>query len=402
MIVMVFLKIVADAAMMFIFGGPIAFHFGASVLKCIVTMLLIASASCLSFVLRDKKAIRFVPFVLPFAGLLIPGQVVSWAIICGIVLAYAIFLAATGRYLVDPEHQKVLFEVTIVLEIIMIIAVALAKGTETSFSIVIFGGIISMASSIMLMRSLRHEPEVYNSLQFQAVNIGIMAGVAAVTAIVSSETVIGTILKGFVYAYKGVAYVIVWLFTQLLKGLNLLVEWLKSIFGTIQIDNEQEPVTLDTRSAEDLFDDITNDAAGFPQALKIILIVLAVLAAIGIIILIFRALAGKKFTAEVPSGDGRIEREQNREAARRKENLNAQVQGVRKQYRKYLALLKDKGQDIDESETSGDIVQMSQPEYRSGEARELRELYIKARYNGVADRQDAERAKELVKAIKKA
>ena len=126
---------------------------------------------------------------------------------------------------------------------------------------------------------------------------------------------------------------------------------------------------------------------------------LVILAAIVLLILaaIFRRLAGRRAEA-LKAGAYTYSKDNEPEVKRR---FSGQVQGVRKQYRKYLNMIEKEGLEIGPDDTSEDIFEKA-PDVLGGDAaRELRSLYIDARYNGTADRAAADRAKELIREMKK-
>ena len=401
---MVFLKIAADVSFLFMLLGSIAVHFGSELWVLMVTMAVICAGQILSFWLSEKKkgtALRLLPYILPIGCAFIPGMTLSGWIICGIIYAYALFTGITRRYMADDEAQKVLFKITLGAIAAMLIIMLMVSAVDVSYTIVIFSGLISSVCSILLMRSLRHEPEIYSMPSYQTVNIGIACGVIGLSILLSTRTVLNGIFYVLKTIYSGIAYVVVNGLTLAIRGIAAAIKWIISLFpgGAEQAAETENNIELDMRSANDLFGDAA-EYKGFPTWLKITGIVIAALIVIGIIILIFRKLAGHRTTETAKAASGTSYTDNGWEPERKKSS--SQVMGVRKQYKKYIDFLRNEGTDITKDETSAEVNQNSPWKYQGSAAAELRQLYLKARYAEIADKEDAERAKDLVRAIKQA
>jgi len=101
----------------------------------------------------------------------------------------------------------------------------------------------------------------------------------------------------------------------------------------------------------------------------------------------------------------REERDAVTEEARKKaprEWPGTPVQRVRAQYRRFLKLYERAGGTVETGDTSLDV-ELDAKKYRfaPAAAEELRQVYIRARYGGTADREDAVRARELYAELKK-
>ena len=410
MIVMVFLKILADAALIMTVCGPAAVHYGADVIQTLITVLSICICLTISYIIYIKigrgstgrRILQLAPMIIPAFCIFLPGRTISWAILCGIIYAYAVFIAVSARFVPDDHQQKILLKIALAAALVMALALLILKSEERAFSLCILSAMISMAASVLILRSLRHDSSVYNSLQFQAVNAAIVAVFCAAAAVLGSGTVLKGVFAGIRAVYSVIARGIYYVIMAVITAVGKLIEWLSLLFphGNISEPETQEPQTMVMPSGEDLLGEIT-EPAGFPVWLKIILIIIGILAVCGILALIFRHLAGSRssgdadeesITTAVPGHDA--------ERQKRSVSSSGQVKGVRKQYKKYLAMLKAHGQEIHTFETTADIEISSADMYKCDEAEELRRLYLEARYNGIAESGAAERAKELVHSIK--
>lgn len=400
MAVMVFLKSAADISLLFMLLGPIAVHFGARPLMCVITFAVTALSQVLSFEICLKKdKLRLMPYILPLFCIFLPGRCVAWAVLCGLILAYEVFTGVTRRYMPDDSVQKTIFKISLGLIAAMLVILLIASAVQRSFTIVILSGMITASCSILLMRSLRHEPEVYGRFSYQVVNLGIMAGVAALAAVISSGPVLKGIFTAVRTVYLGIAYAVMFLLNYLIRILAWIYRAIRSLFsGNISPPPEQEVPQINTESIADMFPGTENNSP--PQWLRMIFIILGVLILLLIIALVFMKLAGRR--AEAMKAVGVTSQYSPAIGREEKRRFTGQVQGVRKQYRKYLGMVEKEGVSVGPEDTSEDVCTKAHSGLGGAAARELRQLYIDARYNGTASRAAAERAKELVRELKKA
>lgn len=412
MIVMAFLKMAADLALLYIAAGPLVYGCGVGTVPILLTLVSVSLAFCLSFLLREKKALKYVPYLLAAAPALFAGDGwIPWLVLAVISTGYAVYCTAGNRFLGYIEERKTVFKVTWVVLAVALLLALVFSASEEQFMLIVVSGVTTVAGSVLLMRSLRHDPAVYNSMRFQAVNIGIILVILGLSLLLSSKGILAGVLAGLKAVYTAIATGFVYVVIFILEGINYVASWIKSLFGE-GARIEAEPVEINMDGAKELFGDLADvQTAGFPQWLKIVGIVILAAALLLVIILILRKLAGSKTgklvartaygsTFSVEAGNGRIK------------DQSPSVQGVRKQYKNYLLFLKKQGAEITADKTTGEIEIMSDrilagkgpengmPKCTQAEE-ELRKLYLEARYNGTSQKADAERAKELVGIIKK-
>ncbi len=407
--VMVFLKFASEAALLLTAGGAMAFHFGAGVWQIVVTLIVIGLTEVLSYLIYTKtgdesragRFLRVLVMIIPFVCILLPGFSIAWAVLCGVIWLYAVFLAVTARYMSESDHFKTVFKIAIGLTVGVVIILLFASATETSFSLTIFSGMVSLACSILLMRSLRHDISVYSSASFQLINVGLVAAVAAVILLLSSNVVISSILSVIKTVYTFIAEIALKVIMWLVEGIGKFIEWLKTIMTFHEIpQQEREVIELNTDSGAGAFG-YEDEYVGTPLGVKIAVIAIAALVVAFLLFLIFRYIAGQRAARQKGEAAGVSDRGPLRPRQRRAEDEQSEVRGVRKQYKRYLHFLRKEGMYIDPSDTSADIVRTSPEPYQSQEAIELRGLYLEARYNNRADERAADRAKELVRIIRK-
>lgn len=402
---MVFLKMASDTALLMIVAGPVAVHFGAPMGLILFTVFLSAVSMSLSYALKEKKVLKFLPFLLEFIPALLPERNIAWAIPAILVLAYGIYSAASEKLLDDIEHQRKILKVTLGITAAALFIFFIFGLRDNAILVLIISALIALGTNILLMRSLRHEPEVYGSFRFQALNIGIIAVIMGIVLFLSSESVVNGFILGIKAVYTWIATGIMYAVLFLIRIFGAFFSWLGTLFsgGTQKAPEEQPMVTLDTGGIKEMFPDMP-ETTGLPLGVKIGLIVVAAAIVLLVIYLIFRKLAGKR-TGTIAAGKkqsfGTYVRPENKNET---VQISTDAQGVRKQYRKYLQYLKKQGQTISTSDTSQDVENASRNYVKDAgweASEELRRIYLRARYAGESEKGDIERAKRLIGEIKK-
>lgn len=409
---MVFLKAVSEFSLIAIVAGAFTARFGASVTGIMISFAAAVISVFLSFFLRDKKVLRFVPVLLVFASALYPDRSIAWIIVTVLFLAFAIFTIAGKHYIDVDEHQKSILKAQLALTGVMLVLTLLFQLGDNALAVIITSAFAGLCATILYLRSVRHEPEVYNQASFQLVNAGLIAAAAAVVVVLSNETILNGFFSGLRAAYT-------WIATKIVDGLLFVIQcieaffrWLSSLlsFGHVQKAQEQQAAQIQMQGNEDLFGDIS-EITGPPLWLRIVFWVFVAAIVVLIIWVIFRAIAGRRME-EMDGKASSFKSYAVKGAGREKERSKDQdVQGVRKQYKKYLQYMTGQGLQLSRSNTSQEIEVMTGSLSRENGAGdeekvrkasdELRQLYLKARYNNAAEKSDAERAKYLVGQIKK-
>ena len=186
-----------------------------------------------------------------------------------------------------------------------------------------------------------------------------------------------------VYAVVGIAAALMWLFSWIKLGFQPPEE-------TVMMDLQGMAETLGVQEASDTPDYLTRIAAA-----------LGIIGGILLLWAVFRFLSRRNAAAPPPEGGS--QRRQSIAAAPaaggdRRENSCAQQ--VRAQYRRFLKLYRRAGFPRSPRDTSRDIVRYSR-EAMGDDVSALRELYIAARYDGAATREDAAQAREICARLKR-
>ena len=410
MSIIVFLRSISDAGLLLCAGASIAVHYGAAPLHLLFLTLISAIANAISFVIwygaqkaEEKKTpaeiLRFIPYILPAAAGILLKATLPEIILCGIIFAYMLYLAITKKYFPDAEQQKTIFKISCGLFAAMLVILLFIGARQISFTVCIISGLTTLICSVLVMRSLRHESAEYSKTGFQLVNIGILAVFAGAAYGLSRPAVINGFLFVLKRVYDVIANALLFVIMWIIRLIGMFFSWLRELFGEGDIQPPPEPVQqIEITDNQDLFGEYT-EVTGPPGWLRTILIILAVIAALLIIFLIFRAISGRRGkTPEKSRERGYYDKAP--AAVRHRQSSSSDIKGVRKQYRKYLQFLKNNGIIISSDMTTEEIERAAK-EADPLAAKELRRLYLEARYGQESDSKSEERAKELLRRIKR-
>ncbi len=351
-------------------------------------MLEIVVMSALSYMLRDMKAVRFLPHL--------PGIYMFYLIICGDepvntvwvlpIYIYSIVVTAKKLYNCDRRWFIMLYKYAV-----WIVAVFGLAGSAFSARL---GGdngsgafaIVFMVSGMLLLRYARQSPVLVKDAYFNAVNIGSAAFVA-----------VGGIAIAFIIKYS---YLLI---CKLLGWLLSLKEPTGHIGNYIEITPSPTPEgnwTLDD-APYTTAPPVTTGKGDYKPAIGI-LILIALLA-----VALFAVLRIRKKNAEEADSAGdirtRIKKDSKKESGskiRALGNRNA----VRRCYRRFMQLCLKKKIAISKSMTAREITDSAKKiGFLPDECDSLMRIYLLARYSqsAVSD-DDARLANRLLRRIKAA
>ena len=240
--------------------------------------------------------------------------------------------------------------------------------------------IIYLLTGICLMRILREDGKLKKSRNV-AVLLLLLVGSIALAGLQTPQLILSVV--GFIYRN-----VIAWVLVGAAVALGAIVYGIITVFAKIfsflKIGNGE--VNVDPGGiAQDIFgEDAAAMAGQFPAWLKIVLAVLLVLAVVFVVFLILRRLLGKKQEderREFHTEEQEILQKRDRHARGGMLRPKDPRQALRWYYRKYLKEgTQKRGEKPIPSDTSLDILQHFSPFFPENEAKELRVLYIMARY----------------------
>ena len=257
--------------------------------------------------------------------------------------------------------------------------------------------------TVILLRTLRHDAATISQTRFKLLNLSSIAAVGLVGWMLSSGLMmrvfrfIGSCIIRFilrpvmmlvVYVFAG----LVWLISQPFTGLK---------FDPEEMDLSQLQENMEFGDMRGLFGDGEGTVQETSPIWDYVMIGLAVIAAIVLVIIIFRFLARhgrhedeNKFEAlrETIEGDGPRERVNPRENRQR----------VRHYYRRFLKLCTQRGFELTEFQDSAEIEQGTRHLFKNPAQSRLRDVYVRARYSSAeVTPEDVQTAKESYTKLKK-
>lgn len=394
MIVMCFLRALGELGLYYALAGTVAGSWGASR----ALPLLLAQSGCyaLSAVFQDRRRPRLAA-LLP-AACLLPLLGGTDRVVSLPPLAYLVCLAWRGDYCLRWERQADVFSLLwkIFLPFVPLAALFGCYEGVVSQGLPVF--LAAASASILLLRSIRHGPEIYCRRAYQARNWLALALLLAGACLAGTDLFMG----GMAWVYNAVV-------VPLLLGLAMavglvLAAVLPAIYRFIYHFLQDERAVITFPAGEEDFSDLAQSLVGADEDVsRRLLPALGIVAAAAAVFLLFRWLLRRR---PGPSWDAAPLQGERRSAAAepaRRSVLPATYAGrVRAQYRQFLRLCRRRGGELSPSDTCAQISAkagrwLADPEVLVA----LEEIYRRARYNNQASREDLAQARRLCGRLKK-
>lgn len=307
-------------------------------------------------------------------------------------IAYIIYLVLAKKLETSWERQADLFSLSWKTFLISGICICLVGKYEAFFNYSVPMAIISLFASVLLLRMLRHSPEVYLSKQYQAKNILLLSGMLAAAWILSSEFVLKGILNTCSFIYRSILLPILTFFITCMTAVIGLILKLFSWMNLIEIDLNETDVS--PSEGVNPFSDLAENPITGSQSIETILTIIGVIILIIAAFFFFRRLASSEKAEHVKLPGISIVKSKTSDSNR--EYSTSTVHQVRRQYRKFLKLYRFHGERILASDTSANIAQKGGEIFLTPDMMdEIREIYIRARYNNQATRADLRKIKQI-------
>ena len=315
---------------------------------------------------------------------------------------YIVWLVYKCDYVLDHERQQTLFGVFWKVLLAVVVFGTLLGGIDTVTAITIPYALVMLVCSVLLMRALRHEPRVYCQIRYQIVDLSAVAVVAAVAGLLSTNAVrngFAAVLKaGYSTVIRPILEFLLKILLYIIEGFAALFSWLS--FGRKGLEQQESP-QIDLSGMEDILGkDIALREPG--ELLRMLGTIPLVAAAMVALILLFRWMSRRRGNEDAPMEhrERRDTVEVGRPIAKQKEV--SPVRKIRAQYRGFLKWCSETGVQREQSSTSLDVHrQVSRISAQGAISEQIRELYIKARYAQMADRDSVRAMKRLCDQIKK-
>ena len=395
MTILYFLRALAELGVYYTIAGTAAAIFGGQL--ALELFLLQSACFALSGVLRDRRGARLaalLPCLLPF---LMPGSLAD-RLLALPPLLYLAYLAKTDSYQLSWERHRDLFErfCRLVLPAAALMALLRMNYLLTTGATI---ALLTAAASVLLMRSLRHEAEVYLQPRYQLMNAGGVALLSLGALVLGSKW---TLMAAKFLAVNFYEYVVVPSLTAIGMLVGVFFLWIPKI---LRFQDAEEGGALQEGGwgggEEEEF--LTSAP---PNSILQAIAAVAILAALAAVFyLLYRWYRNRAEEGDAPAvGLERRDLPEMLRGRRGQHSLlgNSAVHRIRRQYREFLRLCRKRGVQFGPSSTSGEIGE--QAGRLLGEdlpLTDIQDIYRRARYQGLASRADAARLKKFCDQVRK-
>lgn len=408
MILLNILRMVADVAFYGAFAGYIAGCYGGS--GAMVGAMLQSICFGLSFLGGQRRSLRLL-FLLPMLG--------CWAIYneslpdCIMLLptaAYIVWLVWKNDYALTYERQNRLFG-TCWKMLLPFSAVFMLwgriSGNTSVLDISLPYGLVMLVSSVLLMRTLRHDKQIYCQRRYQIVNYSIVALLLVVAGVLSSDVFLNGCKAVLGFLYRILLKPILQL---LLKVLELII-WLvyklyELIAGEQDFHIPEDVFSIEMGESDPILESLEIEGA---QEKSIWLILLGwglLIAVVGLGLMFFFRWMNQRGSAD-PDSEEEIEIWETDPLPifspwkKAKKQENSEMHKIRTLYRGFLKWCLKRGVQTRAHHTSLDVhQQFGAANGCEATSAQIRELYINARYAGRADQDGAKHMKKLCAQIR--
>lgn len=386
------LRMVADLSVYFFIAELFVISQGGS--SQFVQMLLLGlSYGLLVFLQNRKFNKRFM--LLPVAVFFVPG---SYFLALVPPVIYILYLIYTEKTFLSWDRQSELFSGSVKFFPLAGIAICLLGNTANFVQYSLPMVLVSVATSVFLMRMLRQPPSVYLDPRYQRRNCLLFIAVLFMAWLFSRDFMFRLAGSAMHFVYMNAIYPVlncfITLFMVVLKIIMALFSWFK--FGEVRFTEnhlggaEFGPTFKD---AVIIGDNVATTETFLTAILAIVLLVAA--------FYFFRWLA--LHNGEETFISRGFDMIRGKDSAKpKKERATTTVLQIRRQYRIFLKLYKDHGGKIANSSTSRDVLQRSVeilPDISRDILEEMRRIYLNARYGGTATKSDLKRMKQINKEL---
>ncbi len=393
---MSFLKMTADLGILLSAAGFFALAFGGHAVPMLLSAPAFALCFAFSFLLRDRGILRFLPLLPAGLFFLIPGLSAADIVIFSLELLYILWLIIRKVYVPVWEIQTEIFSLYWKVLLAVLVFEWLILPAETR-AMTLPAGFMASVCCILLNRSLRHEPSVYRTLRFQAVNLIGLLAVIVVAALLGSESFLGLVGAALKWFYDTLIAPllmgVIYLFTQLIKGISWVLSFIK-----IEKPEEKETMEIEPGEPNTEWDIVQREEPAAAAVMISLLILAAAIAVFFLLRFLARSLKKAKQLKTVQASTRRYDAEI---SASEPMPPRGPVRRIREIYRRFLKLCLRREVVLRRSDTSLDVQQKSEWLFAEEDSAALRRLYLKARYRETADEAEAEEARRLYQKLKK-
>lgn len=394
------LRLAGDLSFYYAFAGFFAASFGGTPMPLVLVWpaLCFGLASCF----EGSRPLRTTLAALSAAALLfLPTGADKLCYFPAAV--YPVLLAYTGDFALSPMRQAERLRWLCRVWPFFAVAMLLWNANAVLSAALPF----ATAAAVLLVgfnRTTRQDPEISTRPGYLLLSGGVLAAVCAGPFLLSRSVVVAGAKAAASAVYFGGIVPVLQLFlnnivvqsvTWLFHGILQFIRWLFTLFPPKPLERTEivstDEVIANAQKAAEAAEPLINGMS----MLTVLGILLAVLCAV----LVVRHFLRQKFRhTDTACTDTTVRRSTHKRARRWPGLFLSPVDKVRREYAIYLDHCQRHGVTILRGDTSLDLTGRAFGMDFAAEA-ELRQIYLKARYNGTATAEDAARAAELVRKI---
>ena len=333
--------------------------------------------------------------ILPVAVLFIPG---SSKMALLLPIAYILYLISKENTTLSWDRQSELFSISLKLFPIAAVFICFMGKYAVFVQYCLPMAFISLVTSVFLMRMLRQDASVYLDPHYQRRNCSVFLVMLGFGWLFSRDFMF-ELMGGVLYlVYRNAIYPVLNLFIYLFMGILKLIMYIFSWFKLGEVRFEENHLAGGEMGPTFKDAVVVGDNVATTQTVLTVLVIIALFICA---FYFFRWLALHKGEDSFISRGFDVIR--GKETTKtKKERATTTVLQVRRQYRQFLKLYRENGGKMENSSTSEDVLNNSVevlPQVSADVLEEMRQIYINARYGGVATKTDLKRMRQINKEL---
>jgi len=317
-------------------------------------------------------------------------------------MIYAGYLALMGRFAADYDDIVRSFPITSILFAVICLISFITRTREPLETVSVPFFALWLASTVVLLNSLRHKNAAALGVKFHLVNLAIIAAVALMGFAVSSHAFISACGAALLWLWRHLLSPLLMAFAMLLVGIGWgLVKLFGFLFPDRAKEENEEFFQMAVSSAEQMYQQVEGGDSKLFQA---------VITAIGIALFIGLAVfvianVVKRRTPPRSDSLGAVTRESiSRQDSRPAQPLlrGSPRQQVRHAFRRFMQMCAQMG-EVRPGDASDRVCDVYRGSISDPDPESLREIWLQARYSGhEITAADARRARESLSALRAA
>ena len=321
-----------------------------------------------------------ISFFLFFASLITR----SWILALVLTVSYTGYMIFAKKLHTSWDRQVDFFSLSWKLFLGFGIVAFLIGKTDVMLTYGIPLALCSLSASVLLLRMLRHGPDIYLSKQYQFKSCILLFFTLGIAWVCSSGFVRKSLAKTCAFIYmKLIVPILEFILHIFILIINIILKLL-SWMNLREISPQESQ--LSGSGTINPFADTSADYIGQSNSAELVLTIIGAIALIVGAFFLFRWISSSEKIQQIGLGGVILSKNDSPEV--KHERSTSLAHQVRRQYRKFLKLYKFHGGQISTSDTSADIMVKSEQHFSPETVAEIREIYIRARYNNQATKED--------------